>query len=196
MLLDINEVWINETNKSRKQDPFSFTCHLRSVTSQSELVRKVEDNPAGCRALTVVSFGGKPQWYSPNRLSEIQPINITVWSCMEKATFQNPIVSNISPPPKLLQLILLRETCEFLTKNNYFSTRQTERNNFKEYMWNPNPLTSATKTTKAQPETGHLSHLDWPALEQQNSSVLNIWKDIFATSSVKDLSDKTVFSGF
>lgn len=91
-------MWINKTNKSRKQDPFSFTCHLRSATSQSEVVRKVEDNPAGCRALTMVSFWGKPQWCSPNRLPEIQPINITVWSCMEKAMLQKPRVSNISPP--------------------------------------------------------------------------------------------------
>lgn len=193
-------MWINEANKSRKQDPFSFTCHLRSVTSQSELVRKVEENPAGCRAVAVVSFWGETQQCSPNWHfwnTTLQHHNMKLHGeshTPKMHSFKHLLTTLL---PRLLQLILLREMFKFLSKNNYFSTRQTERNNFKEYMWNPNPLTSATKTTKAAAR-------NWPAESLGLASsgtvkfhcVKHLERHIFAMTSAQDLSDKTVFSGF
>lgn len=153
-------MWINEANKIRKQNHFSFTCHLRSLTSQAKHLRKAEENSAGCKAEceNCVILGRNSTQCSPNG-----PSNISLQSHGTKLHAKSHTLEihcfthlKITLLPRLLQPTLFRETSEFLSKNDYFSTRQIKISNFKEsYM----KVISVTKTSKA-PARNWLSHSD------------------------------------
>lgn len=156
-------MWVNEINKIRKQNHFSFTCHLRSLTSQAKQVRKAEENSAGCKAKcnNYVILGRNSTQCSPNGPSNIPLQNHGTRLHGKSHALESHYFTHIKITllPRSLQPTLFRETSEVLSKSEYFSTRQAKISNFKESYMKPKTLTSATKTSKA-PARNWLSHSD------------------------------------